>query len=177
MLLRILATLAFAASFDILIMGGKYLSGVDKVAVAIFQSFRSSVRPDHATFERRPIVEIDYVVIDQADAAGEFPGRNRRARYVYAIILVEVEHARAERVAGLLGLFLAHDVEEAGERGAFRADTDVVTKCRYIRSHHVKERLVFVDDERSDRLVRAVVDELAHAHVVRFILGRFGRGN
>ena len=39
MLLRILATLAFAASFDILIMDGKYLSAVDKVAVAIFQSF------------------------------------------------------------------------------------------------------------------------------------------
>ena len=39
MLLRILATLAFAASFDILIMDGKYLSAVDKVAVAILQSF------------------------------------------------------------------------------------------------------------------------------------------
>jgi hypothetical protein len=39
MLLRILATLAFAASFDILNLDGKYISAVDKVAVAIFQSF------------------------------------------------------------------------------------------------------------------------------------------
>jgi hypothetical protein len=39
MLLRILATLAFAASFDTLILDGKYISAVDKVAVAIFQSF------------------------------------------------------------------------------------------------------------------------------------------
>jgi hypothetical protein len=39
MLLRILATLAFAASFDILGLDGKYISAVDKVAVAIFQSF------------------------------------------------------------------------------------------------------------------------------------------
>jgi len=39
MLLRILATLAFAASFDILIMDGKYIGAVDKIAVAILQSF------------------------------------------------------------------------------------------------------------------------------------------
>jgi hypothetical protein len=39
MLLRILATLAFAASFDTLILDGKYISAVDKVAVTIFQSF------------------------------------------------------------------------------------------------------------------------------------------
>jgi len=39
MLLRILATLAIAASFDILILDGKYISAVDKVALAIFQSF------------------------------------------------------------------------------------------------------------------------------------------
>jgi hypothetical protein len=39
MLLRILATLAFAASFDVLILDGKYISAVDKLAVSIIQSF------------------------------------------------------------------------------------------------------------------------------------------
>jgi len=39
MLLRILATLAFAASFDTLILDGKYISAVHKLAVAIIQHF------------------------------------------------------------------------------------------------------------------------------------------
>lgn len=39
MLLRLLATLAFAASFDILLFDGKYISAVDKVAVAIARIF------------------------------------------------------------------------------------------------------------------------------------------
>jgi hypothetical protein len=39
-LLRLLATLAFAASFDIIILfDGRYITVVDKVAVAIFRSF------------------------------------------------------------------------------------------------------------------------------------------
>jgi hypothetical protein len=38
-MLRLLATLAFAASFDILLFDGKYISAVDKVAVAIIRSF------------------------------------------------------------------------------------------------------------------------------------------
>jgi hypothetical protein len=36
---RFLVTLAFAASFDILLLEGKYISAVDKVAVAIVRSF------------------------------------------------------------------------------------------------------------------------------------------
>jgi hypothetical protein len=39
MLLRFLATLAFAASFDILLFDGKYVTAVDKVAVALVRSF------------------------------------------------------------------------------------------------------------------------------------------
>ncbi len=38
-MLRLLATLAFAASFDIILFDGKYISAVDKVAVAIIRSF------------------------------------------------------------------------------------------------------------------------------------------
>lgn len=38
-MLRLLATLAFAVSFDIILFDGKYISAVDKVAVAIIRSF------------------------------------------------------------------------------------------------------------------------------------------
>jgi hypothetical protein len=38
-MLRLLATLAFAASFDILLFDGKYISAVNKLAVAIIQHF------------------------------------------------------------------------------------------------------------------------------------------
>ena len=38
-MLRLLATLAFAASFDILLFDGKYISAVDNIAVAIIQHF------------------------------------------------------------------------------------------------------------------------------------------
>jgi hypothetical protein len=38
-MLRLLATLAFAASFDIVLFDGKYISAVDRVAVAIFRGF------------------------------------------------------------------------------------------------------------------------------------------
>jgi hypothetical protein len=38
-MLRFLVTLAFAASFDILLLEGKYISAVDKVAVAIVRSY------------------------------------------------------------------------------------------------------------------------------------------
>jgi hypothetical protein len=38
-MLRLLAALAFAASFDILLFDGKYISAVDKLAVAIIQHF------------------------------------------------------------------------------------------------------------------------------------------
>jgi hypothetical protein len=38
-MLRLLATLAFAASFDILLCDGKYISAVSKLAVAIIQHF------------------------------------------------------------------------------------------------------------------------------------------
>ena len=38
-MLRLLATLAFAASFDIIIFDGRYISAADKVAVAIIRSF------------------------------------------------------------------------------------------------------------------------------------------
>jgi hypothetical protein len=36
---RLLATLAFAASFDILLFDGKYIGAVNKIAVAIIQHF------------------------------------------------------------------------------------------------------------------------------------------
>jgi hypothetical protein len=38
-MLRFLATLAFVASFDIILLDGKYITAVDKVAVAIIRSF------------------------------------------------------------------------------------------------------------------------------------------
>jgi hypothetical protein len=38
-MLRLLATLAFAASFDIILFDGKYISAVDKVTVAIIRNF------------------------------------------------------------------------------------------------------------------------------------------
>jgi len=38
-MLRLLATLAVAASFDILLFDGKYISAVHKLAVAIIQHF------------------------------------------------------------------------------------------------------------------------------------------
>ena len=38
-MLRLLATPAFAVSFDIILFDGKYISAVDKVAVAIIRSF------------------------------------------------------------------------------------------------------------------------------------------
>ena len=38
-MLRLLATLTFAASFDIILFDGRYITAVDKVAVAIFRSF------------------------------------------------------------------------------------------------------------------------------------------
>jgi len=38
-MLRFLATLAFAVSFDIILTGGKYVGAVDQVAVALVQRF------------------------------------------------------------------------------------------------------------------------------------------
>jgi hypothetical protein len=38
-MLRLLATLAFAASFDILLFDGKYFCAGDKIAVALIQHF------------------------------------------------------------------------------------------------------------------------------------------
>jgi hypothetical protein len=38
-MLRLLATLAFAVSFDIILTGGKYVGAVDQIAVAIVQRF------------------------------------------------------------------------------------------------------------------------------------------
>jgi len=38
-MLRLLATLAFAASFDILLCDGKYITAVDRIAVQIIQHF------------------------------------------------------------------------------------------------------------------------------------------
>ena len=38
-MLRLLATLALAASFDILLFDGKYIGAVSKIAVAIIQHF------------------------------------------------------------------------------------------------------------------------------------------
>jgi hypothetical protein len=38
-MLRLLATLAFAASFDILLNDGKYISAVNKLAVAVIHHF------------------------------------------------------------------------------------------------------------------------------------------
>jgi len=36
---RFLATLAFAAAFDILFLDGKYISAVDRAALAFFRGF------------------------------------------------------------------------------------------------------------------------------------------
>jgi len=38
-MIRVLATLAFAVSFDILITGGKYMHAADQLALAFFQYF------------------------------------------------------------------------------------------------------------------------------------------
>jgi len=38
-MLRLLATLAFVASFDILLFDGKYITVVNKIAVQIIQHF------------------------------------------------------------------------------------------------------------------------------------------
>jgi hypothetical protein len=38
-MLRLLATLAFAASFDILLFDGKYITAVDRIAMQIIQHF------------------------------------------------------------------------------------------------------------------------------------------
>jgi hypothetical protein len=38
-MLRLLATLAFAVSFEIILFDGRYLHAADKVAVAIIRSF------------------------------------------------------------------------------------------------------------------------------------------
>ena len=38
-MLRLLATLAFAVSFDIILTGGKYVGAVDQIAVSIVQRF------------------------------------------------------------------------------------------------------------------------------------------
>jgi hypothetical protein len=38
-MLRLLAVLALAASFDIILFDGKYISAVDKVAVAVIRNF------------------------------------------------------------------------------------------------------------------------------------------
>jgi hypothetical protein len=38
-MLRLLATLAFAASFDILLFDGKYISAADRLALAIIRQF------------------------------------------------------------------------------------------------------------------------------------------
>jgi hypothetical protein len=39
MLLRTLATLAFAASFDILLLDGKYIHAVEQLALSVFWNF------------------------------------------------------------------------------------------------------------------------------------------
>jgi predicted phosphodiesterase len=38
-MLRLLATLAFVASFDILLFGGSHITAADRLAVQIFQHF------------------------------------------------------------------------------------------------------------------------------------------
>jgi hypothetical protein len=39
MLLRMLATLAFAASFDILLFDGKYIHAVEQLALSVLRNF------------------------------------------------------------------------------------------------------------------------------------------
>ena len=56
--------------------------------------------------------------------------------------------------------FLSHNVIEPGQCDAFGANANAVAQRGHIRSDDVEKSLRFIDNDRPDRLVRPVVDQL-----------------
>src|SRR5262245_2697862 len=106
------------------------------------------IRYDDTAFERRAIVKINHVFIDESDATfWKRPRGHGRIGTMNAIILVEVENAGTEHlgrlVTGLvpLRLFLPDNVIEPGQRRALGSNPDVVTQRGRVRPHHVEKGL------------------------------------
>src|SRR5215831_1841214 len=131
------------------------------------------------------VIEIDHVLVDQADAARGhvLADRLRRVGAVDAVHrAAEIHGTGAEGIAGAAGhetrqvglavdhfrrrrpvrpLGLALDQLDAGPGEAFTADADAVAHRLAAGHHEIEERVPGIDDDGAGRLIGAVVDDLA----------------